>query len=109
MSNAIILLQEDSLHVPAGLRELDEIDCKVVEVGGGSEYSPYIRGASAAYIKLTALGLVELDSEASGVQTVIELLYRDVVTGHGKISDVQVVARIHTDRRHGNIWDDLNG
>jgi len=98
MSNAIILFQQDSLHVPVGLRELDEIDSKVVEVGGSCEYRPDIRRPSVTNIELTALGLVELDSEASGVQTVIELLDRDVVTGHGKISNVQVVTGLHSDR-----------
>jgi hypothetical protein len=91
MSDAIILFQQDSLHVPVGLRELDEVDCKVVEVGGGCEDRPNIRGASVSHIELTALGLVELDSEAGGVQIVIELLDRDVVTRHGKIGNVQVV------------------
>jgi hypothetical protein len=80
------------------LRELDEIDSKVVEVGGSCKYRPYIRRASVTNIELTTLGFVELDSEASGVQTVIKLLDRDVATGHGKISNVQVVTGLHTDR-----------
>jgi len=91
MSDAIILFKQDSLHVPVGLRELDEVDSQVVEVGGGCEYCPDIRGTSVSNIELTALGLVKLDSETGGVQIVIELLDRDVVTGHSKIGNVQVV------------------
>lgn len=98
MSDTIILLQKDSFHVSIGLRELDEIYSKVVEVGGSCEYRPYIRGASVPNIELTAVCFVELDSETSGVQAVIELLDRDIVTCHSKISNVQVVARLNTDR-----------
>ncbi len=98
MSDTIILLQKDSFHVSIGLRELDEIDSKVVEVGGSCEYRPYIRRASVPNIELTALGFVELYSEPSGVQAVIELLDCDIVTCHSKIGNVQVVPRLNTYR-----------
>ena len=98
MSDTIILLQQDSFHVAIGLRELDEIDSKVVEVRGCCEYRPNIGRASVPNIVITTLGLVELDSEASGVQIIIEFLDRYVVTAHRQISYVQVVARLDTYR-----------